>query len=46
MLCYEREISEHALGKDELCKTVYLFILWFLNQGSIAVDEKQFSLFH
>ena len=46
MLSYEREISEHTLGEDDLFKAVYLFVLRFLNQGSIAVDEKQFCLFH
>ena len=40
MVSNEGEVAEHALGKYQLLEAVNLFILWFLNQGSIAVDEE------
>lgn len=36
----EGEIAEHALGEYQLLEAVNLFVLWFLNQSSIAVDEE------
>ena len=36
----EGEVAEYALGEYQLLEAVNLLILWFLNQGSIAVDEE------
>ena len=36
----EGEIAEHALGEYQLLEAVNLFVLWLLNQSSIAVDEE------
>ena len=36
----EGEIAEHALGEYQLLEAVNLFVLWFLNQSSITVDEE------
>ena len=36
----EGEVAEYALGEYQLLEAVNLFVRWFLNQGSIAVDEE------